>query len=107
MAQLGAAQHSTAQHSATQHAVTHRIYDSTADPPQPCPPLPCPAAPMPFPALPYPPDPLALQVSLSRLLHDNLSAVAAVYEDRHLLCSFGPRAQLHQCSVKARRIRVS
>ena len=40
-------------------------------------------------------------------MHDNLHAVAAVYEDRHLLCSFGPQAQLLQRSIKARRVKVS
>ena len=48
-----------------------------------------------------------LQVSLSRLVHDNFHAVAAVYEDRHVLCSFGPQAQLLQRSMKARRVKVS
>ena len=40
-------------------------------------------------------------------MHDSFHAVAAVYEDRHLLCSFGPQAQLLQCSMKARRVKVS
>ena len=49
---------------------------------------------------------LLLQVSLNRLMHANLHLVAAIYEDKHQLCGFGPQGQLLQRDVKARRVKV-
>ncbi|KAL0044858.1 hypothetical protein WJX82_000371 [Trebouxia sp. C0006] len=45
------------------------------------------------------------QVSLNRLVHQNLHSVANIYEDKHQLCGFGAQAQLLQRSVNARRVK--
>ena len=47
-----------------------------------------------------------MQVSLNRLVHQNLHSVANIYEDKHQLCGFGAQAQLLQRSVNARRVKV-
>lgn len=47
-----------------------------------------------------------LQIALTRLVHQNVHSVAAIYEDRHNLVTIGPEMQFILQPVAVRRLKV-